>query len=233
MKLIALILACSSMAPLNLEAFFGADYARAVNRLRADSKTVAHAAGLYAQDELLLRSIVFPEYIRNNVFSGMMETRSLELTYVEMGLDAVDFSIGPLQMKPSFAQQVEKLAGEDKTLRTKYKALLIPGGASRPARAQRVQRLNKLEWQLVYLACFADYCTCLYGLQDLNKADRLKYLATAYNMGVGTAKQNVENYFDVRAFPYGRKYNIEQVCYWEVSLDYYLKHQTRGYAGTK
>jgi len=53
-------------------------------------------------------SIVFPELIRFNAIQDKIETFALQSLYVKYGKDYANFSVGPFQVKPSFAESLEK-----------------------------------------------------------------------------------------------------------------------------
>jgi hypothetical protein len=57
------------------------------------------------EDALIGMSIVAPEIAMNCGFIDLMECQVMEMMYVEFNRS--DFSIGPFQMKPSFASFIE------------------------------------------------------------------------------------------------------------------------------
>ena len=71
----------------------------------------------------LLTPVVLPEVARFNGFSNFFETAALEAFYVEDGSGVVDFSIGPFQMKPSFAERVEHRVAAQPSLRQRFPKL--------------------------------------------------------------------------------------------------------------
>jgi len=225
LKLIALLIAGSCLNQLNFERFFGQDYAMAKTEMAAVSKQIDLVSQQYLVDDDIVKAIVFPELIRNSVFSGMIEEKTLALSYIELGSDKIDFSIGKFQIKPSFALAVETLVNENPYLKKTYTKLPIMAKDQKFQRAQRIQRLNDVTWQATYVCAFIDYCEYKYSLKDLSVPEKIKFLATAYNAGLKSNKHEVEASYDLRAFPYGKKYRIQQVNYWEVSVDYFIKNR--------
>lgn len=233
MKLFALLIAVSCLNPVNVSRFFGNDHAIALEQMHKHSKQISAITQEYGVDDDLVKSIVFPEYIRNSVFSGMLEEQSLAFTYVELGSDVLDFSIGQFQIKPSFVLKLEEAVKENKYLQLKYAGLCIdqknarpddPFGREKTKRQIRFDRLKDMNWQTRYVCCFIDHCVTKYDLKKLSKIEQLKFLSTAYNVGIKETAGQIEANYESRSFPYGKKFMIDQLAYWEVSVDYYLKY---------
>ncbi|HLP12216.1 MAG TPA: hypothetical protein VK177_09830 [Flavobacteriales bacterium] len=225
MKLLVLFIANFYFTP-KYDAFFGDDYALALVQVEKDATLIAQVSTQYGIDPLTVKSIVFPEYIRNNAVGALMEEAALDLVYVDMGADAVDFSIGTFQVKPSFAHNMENLIEGNEYLAKKYKNLvLVTVTDEKKQRSLRISRLKSTEWQTRYVCAFIDYCEQYYGLDSLPADEKIRFLATAYNAGLKQKKQEVELNYGLRVFPYGSKFKVEQVSYWGVSVDYYLKHK--------
>jgi hypothetical protein len=224
LKLVALLIAISCIDPVNVDRFFGNDHAVALSQINKYSAQIESISRAYEVDGDLVKSIVFPEYIRNSVFSGIMEEQALAISYVEFGSGAVDFSIGQFQIKPSFAQKLENSIKENKELKQKYGMLYIDQKDPKAQRLLRFNRLKDISWQTRYVCCFIDYCEVKYQLRDLSKIDQLKFMATAYNVGIKETAGLIEANYEEKTFPYGKKFNIEQLSYWEVSVNYYLKY---------
>lgn len=224
MKLLVLFIANFYFAP-DYANFFGDDYTVAVKAIDKDATLIAQVSKGYGIDPLYVKSIVFPEYIRSNEMGAFMEETGLELLYVDMGNEAVDFSIGKFQVKPSFAVNIEKRVESDSKLSEKYSMLGLNGDEMKQ-RAMRVDRLKNTRWQIRYVCAFIDYCHAFYGLDDMNEREKIKFLSTAYNAGLKKTRAQVEANYGLRLFPYGAKYEIDQVSYWGVSVDYYEKHKT-------
>src|SRR5664280_591993 len=53
-------------------------------------------------------AIIFPELIRYSSIRDIIETAALKSLYIQYGKNNEDFSIGQFQMKPSFAEDIEK-----------------------------------------------------------------------------------------------------------------------------
>lgn len=223
MKLVAFIIAVSGIVQTSPPSFFGNDYDAAIQRMQADHGIITGVAHEKGVNERLLCAMVFPEYIRYSYLSGLIETTSLELLYVQSGSRIVDFSIGNFQMKPSFAETVEKKV-RSLSLDKKYGELLTPDPAGRAGRQERLSRLSDTRGQVLYACAFIEICTKQFGLSGMYDEEKLRYLSTIYNRGMHLGRTEIEEAMSVRSFPHGAKYSGSQFAYWEVSMDYYLKY---------
>ncbi|HYG53478.1 MAG TPA: hypothetical protein VD905_21470 [Flavobacteriales bacterium] len=221
MKVLVLFIANFYFAPVDCTMFFGENYTLAVKQAEKDATLVADVARTYDVDPVMVQSIVFPEYIRHNALGALMEESALEILYVDMGTDAVDFSIGRFQIKPSFASAIETHTQEDPVLARKYAALYLGTRPVKEQRRERIKRLKDVGWQTRYVCAFIEYCEKYYGLGVIPADEKIKFLSTAYNAGIQKEKGRVEANYSIKAFPYGPKFKIEQVSYWAVSLDYF------------
>ncbi len=132
-----------------------------------------------------LSAIVFPEIMRYSQLKDDVESESLKVLYVQLGNQYADFSIGKFQMKPSFAEKVERLADSllsdsiSKELNLSYSVY-----ASDSIRQERVNRLLDFEWQQVYLTAFVLICDHLYKRVEFDQElDKLQWYAAVYNGG--------------------------------------------------
>lgn len=224
MKLITLLIAASGIVHTTPRQFFGQDYNNALFRLKKDSKVIHQVATDNKVDDKIICAMVFPEYIRYSFLSGLLETKALDVLYLAGGSKAADFSIGSFQMKPSFAETLEEKISADKGWKKKYAALIPSGKNKHQLRADRLKKLKGLEHQALYACAFVEVCTKNYQLEELGEDEKLQYLSAIYNKGMHTGKKEIEASLPRRTFPYGVKYKEQQFAYWEVALDYYLKH---------
>ncbi len=125
-------------------------------------------------------AIVFPELLRYNRLKDGVETAVLLAPYVRKGAESANFSVGIFQMKPSFAEQVEK-AWMRSGMRHEY-GLYFNTEDSREVRRKRVERLADEQWQCVYLAVFVRLMLEREpSLAEMSASGRVRLLATAYN----------------------------------------------------
>ena len=152
-----------------------------------------------------------------------------------------DYSIGLFQMKPSFVEAMEK-AWMRSGLARQYE-LWFDTDDTVTARRIRISRLQKEEWQVIYVGVFLRLLYATYGsvnkrgehtqdgLETLPVADQLRLAATAYNRGVVWAapgygdlsalrEHATEKHFHYALIPtrFTRRY-----CYAALALKHYKK----------
>lgn len=128
------------------------------------------------------KSIVFPELIRYSSLKDHLEVHGLVTLYIQFGKTYANFSIGHFQMKPGFAELIEKDAY---VLFSQNKELLnIDTADNSNARLARIRRLDNPLWQLRYLIWFIRIAEKKFASNEWKApADKLKFFATAYNCG--------------------------------------------------
>ena len=141
----------------------------------------------------LAESVIFPELIRYSLFQDKMETSAVKALYISKGTGGCDFSIGRFQMKPSFAEDLEKRWMRSGLART-YN-LYFDTKDNEIARRIRITRLENEDWQCIYLAVFLKMLYLDYGsvnkqgertqegVDTLPLREQLRLAATAYNRG--------------------------------------------------
>lgn len=141
----------------------------------------------------IAEAVIFPELIRYSMFQDKMETGAVKSLYITRGAGGCNFSIGRFQMKPSFAEELEKRWMRSGLAR-RYD-LFFDTKDSENARRVRITRLEKEEWQCIYLAIFLKMLYLDYGSYDkrgertqdgidtLPLQEQVRLAATAYNRG--------------------------------------------------
>jgi len=139
----------------------------------------------------IAESVIFPELIRYSIFKDKMETTAVKAMYIKG--NKCNFSIGRFQMKPSFAEDLEKRWMRSGMAR-KYN-MFFDTKDTEIARRIRVSRLEDEKWQCVYLAIFLKMLYLDYGSYDkrgerfqdgietLPVKEQVRLAATAYNRG--------------------------------------------------
>jgi hypothetical protein len=125
-------------------------------------------------------AIVFPELIRYSSIRDNIETAALKSLYIQYGKSYADFSIGHFQMKPSFAEDIEKEY-------IKLRGLPVNSYDTTDcvsSRKERINRLNSAEGQVRYLCMFMKLMTrSLNQLASFGKKEEVRLMAAAYNYG--------------------------------------------------
>ena len=202
----AFCLSFTKPAEIDYREVFGNDYAWAINWLKKNDQLIVKYAARYQVPAKELKAIIFPELIRYNGVFDALEIESLKFLYVSEGTDYANFSVGFFQMKPSFAEMIEKDA--EKVFG--YGAVLD----NEEDRKARVRRLTNVEQQVIYLCAFYKICDKKFASRKFSGAsDKLRFFATAYNSGYHVPVKTLEtmqsrkhfnghNYADVSLFFY-------------------------------
>lgn len=169
-------------------------------------------------------SIAAPEFLRYQELSNLMEVQALRLMYAEFGSEKMDFSVGYFQMKPSFIEALEKEILRDENLTYSFSDLISFTSHNPSDRRQsRIDRILSLRYCFRYLIAFERIARSQYAseLDGLTVEEQLQFLATAYNMGLGSTGEEVRNYQSKEHFPYGSGYKGEQYAFGDLSIRIY------------
>ncbi len=206
----------AAYSPAQYRLAFGPDWAAAEDMAR-DLRARLLARLGDAEWAAIGTAVAFPELTRYSYIRDVAETSALELAYV-LGAEA-DFSIGKLQMKPSFAETMERLA--DDALRARFPGLFPGGIDERTARGLRIRRLKSDEAEADYLALFLILLRRRHPDLERGGPAAVAILAAAYNAGPEAPRAVLEEAAAARLFPYGRSYKGEQFGYAEIARLYY------------
>lgn len=166
-------------------------------------------------------AVTFPEFIRYDQVRNLLEEEALYLGYVNGGAGLVDFSIGRMQMKPSFAEQVEEhlLEHPEVFLKSNIPSYDPEGG---PVRRQRLERLQSFAWQVRYACAFVHLMTHRFPfLEEQPYEEQVAFLSAAYNLGPKADEATIRKWMQTEAFPYGSRFKGEQLCYAEVASEFH------------
>lgn len=167
-------------------------------------KVETRLSNVLTKDEsIMAMSIVAPEISQFSSIRDEVETGVLKVMYVQKGWG--NFSIGPFQMKPSFAEALER---ENSDLFNQ------PKKNGRRDRADRVKRLSSLEGQIEYLLLFIKTVRKkTANLSFVNNEEKLLYWAMLYNAGLYLSHKNLNYYLSRKQFPrYSEQFNYAQIC---------------------
>ena len=202
---------------------FGDDYKNAINYFKANKQRLSKGFKIYNIDLKTVTSIVFPERIRYSIVKDFFETAFLELFYVENGSKQVDFSIGDFQIKPSFAEKIEFFVKYNQKLKFKYRVLSNYNKTNlKLIRKERVNRLKKLNYQIIYISAFYDIVKTKFFVNNMPEKKQIKFFATAYNYGFDKTQIEILNHLNDKFFPYGSTYPGKQYSYSNISLHFYF-----------
>lgn len=187
----------------NFAKTFGKHYEAALDILKRESRRIASAIGDAGGDPAILVPVVFPEIVRYSMVRDLFEQSAMLQLYVEQGPSAANFSVGPFQMKPRFAEQVED-AVRTMAARTRQNTAarlpaplltLLAYETADPVgeRRERMRRLSSMDWQIRYLCAFqrivearfaAEIAAATAGMDAPSaRFFRIRFYAECYNAG--------------------------------------------------
>ena len=204
--IIFLFLFIKSYAQNNPEQWFDTQYTDAIEYCTSNKILIDSLLSKCFLPTQMALSVAFPEMLRYTLWRDIFETKALELIYVRNGKSAADFSIGWLQMKPSFAELVEQKVKNNTLLNDKYSKLTDYNCSNTDIykiREQRVERLKIFEWQLLYLSAFIDVNYKVLRKQNVKNRQMIVYLAAAYNRGMENDVELLSDFNKSKTFPYG------------------------------
>lgn len=169
-------------------------------------------------------AVIFPELVRYSAISDYVETKALEVLYVQYGPEYADFSVGLFQMKPSFAEQIEEDIYRFGLLKD-YPSLSVlhPRINDNPhLRKERITRLKDEYFQLKYLEAFLLIMQKRYpGILNKPVEDQLVFYATAYNSGYRKGEKQILKESSRSYFYTGLTEPEKKFCYAHIAVDYF------------
>ena len=173
-------------------------------------------------DSKVCEAIVFPEILRWSKLKDVFEQAALKDRYIKEGTAGADFSIGLFQMKPSFAEKVEK-AWMKSPLCREY-GLYFDLMDTQEARRRRIERLSDERWQCVYLAVFVRLLEEREpSLSAIPATDLVRLLATAYNRDFEASPDSLRKWSSDRTFHLEilPTRNTKYCSYADIALEWY------------
>lgn len=205
---------------------FKYEYPAAIDMLKQNIESFNNTCSTYNIDTAIAISVVFPEFIRYSNYKDILETHSLEIIYVNLGKEYIDFSVGLMQMKPSFVENLERYIKTSLQLSKKYKFITIfNSGTEKQIRQQRLNRLKSTQWQLIYLCTFCDIISeRFYQISFDSKSDKIKFYAAAYNYNFLASAEKIKFQINQCNFPYGKNWTMPQYSYSNVASHFYRNY---------
>ncbi len=186
---------------LDYQVIFGRNWIKAERFLNENRDWIIMSLGKYNVPYKEAISVVFPELVRYSALQDKIEITLLKALYINLGEEYANFSIGPFQMKPSFAEKIREAIN------------IFPEFESRgflkdkssfddieSYRASIVEDLEKPETELLYLIMFIKTCERHFGTEIMKENDKIRFLATAYNYGFWKEKERIVSMEDKKYF---------------------------------
>jgi hypothetical protein len=166
-------------------------------------------------------AVVFPELVRYSALRDRMEITLLKALYVNLGEDYANFSIGQFQMKPSFAEIIREQAPAVMGRRSGIVYKSLQGFENiKEFRKSIITDLEDPVTEFSYLVSFIKISEKKFKTDRKNEADRVKFLATAYNYGIDKNAAQIDSMIEKKFFN-TKLFKTENYCYAEVSLFWY------------
>ena len=175
-----LLMGSTTAFSVNYQKVFGSDWTDAGRYVREHHEAWKQEFDLFDVDARLAEAIVFPELIRYSKWKDEIEKAAVNGLYVIKGKDAANFSVGRFQMKPSFAEDVERAWNSSPLAREYGFSFNLADNAE--ARRSRVHRLDTETGQCRYLAIFIRLQQLrLPQLKQMSQKKQVRLLSAAYN----------------------------------------------------
>ncbi|MGE5406222.1 MAG: hypothetical protein ACM3NR_00810 [Methanosarcina sp.] len=169
----------------------------------------------------LAAAVIFPELLRYSFLRDKMEITLLKSLYINLGEDYANFSIGQFQIKPSFANLIRQ---EAPAVLTRRSGIVFRDTSEfdniSDYRKSIITDLEDAMSEFNYVVAFIRICEKKYDIPGKDEADRLKFIATAYNYGIDKTRQQIEA-MESRKFFHLNKYKSGMHSYSDVSLFWY------------
>ncbi len=208
---------------VDYSALFNPEYEEAVQFIKTNA-WIAGALGIGEGEGRLALAVVFPEILRFSALEDFIQVRALKVLYVQNGKKYANFSVGRFQMKPTFAEQVERdsnrlLTAEE---RAAAGAPLFPLADTVEIRRDRVYRLDDLKWQVRYLGLFMRIMNRKHAPTAFaDERERLRFYATAYNAGYTNSEKTIRRLMPSKSYHTGPFDSEIKYCYADVALSFF------------
>ena len=203
------------------EIVFGKDWQKAEAFVTENESWMKQLSDKYNITYPLAIAVVFPELVRYSALRDKIEITLLKALYTNLGEEYADFSIGPFQMKPSFAELINEKAIFLKDRKIRYFFIgKTRNKDKKQFRSMIVADLENLKTQFIYLAAFIQICESSYPECQKNEIKKLKFLSTVYNAGLNKSSEAIEammdqKYFNTRLIKTGDNYSYAEISlYW-------------------
>lgn len=163
--------------------------------------------------------IIFPGLTKYSAIRDIMESGPYRVLYVQRGRKYSHFAVGRFQMKPSFAELVERNVTRNKL--TKHEFNLKN---TTEARGQRVRRLDSPEWQLRYLVFFIRLMDKRFAhVEWKSDEDKVRFYATAFDVGYNRDERTIRRIMNPRTrYTKRRKPKKQEQRYGDVAMYFFM-----------
>lgn len=161
--------------------------------------------------------VIFPGLVRYSVIRDIMETGAYRMLYVQRGRKYAHYGVGRFQMKPSFAELVERNVTRNKLTKQEFDLRNTV-----QARSQRVKRLDSPEWQLRYLVFFIRLMDKRFAhVEWKSDEDKVRFYATAFDVGYNRDERTIRRMMNPRPRYTKRKKSKPEYRYGDVAMRFF------------
>jgi hypothetical protein len=227
--LLAILIFSYSLVPLqpqspDYKSIFGSDWNKADLFVSENKNWIEPLLTKHNISYPLAIAVIFPELVRYSALRDKMETTLLKTLYVNLGEYYANFSIGQLQMKPSFAESIREQAPFVLSRRSGINFLDETEFSDiKNYRKSIVTDLEDPQIQFKYLIAFIKICEKKYKTKKMDEITRIRFLATAYNYGIDKSTAQVNNMMD-KKFYNTKLFKTENYSYSDVSAFWYSQY---------
>jgi hypothetical protein len=171
-------------------------------------------------------AVVFPELVRYSALRDKMEITLLKALYINLGEQYANFSIGQFQIKPSFAEVIRK-EGPSVLGRKSGISFKQPDefGSLSDYRKSIVTDLEKTDTEFNYVIAFYKLCERKYRTGRMEGEYKIRFLATAYNYGIGKNAEDIEKMIEGKYFN-TKLFKTRNYSYADVSLFWFNNYRS-------
>mgnify|MGYP006283226703 CR=1 FL=1 len=213
--------------PRDYAAHFGKDYIFAEQFISENTSLLE----FYFPDDTdrqLASAVIFPELIRYNALRDIIEISVLKALYIQYGSHYANFSVGPFQIKPSFAEKLEARWHKKEQAQEDNETLTGLPGRDPESRAARLERLAVPAGQIIYLKMFILLMNDRFAGHEFQSVeDRIRIYATAYNAGMDLSTERLRVLSKLKHFHTGlfENSNTAYYNYSDIALYYFMTNR--------
>jgi hypothetical protein len=171
-------------------------------------------------------AVIFPELVRYSALQDKMEITLLKALYINLGEQYANFSIGQFQIKPAFAEIIRT---EGPSALGRKSGINFPQISEfdniSDYRKSIVADLEKTDTEFNYVVAFYKICQKKYKINRLPEKERLKFVSTAYNLGINKTSDEIKSMTD-RKFFNTRLFKTQNYSYSDVALYWYENYSS-------
>jgi hypothetical protein len=205
---------------------FGSDWDKALAFERDNRIWMQKALELNDIPYDVALAVVFPELVRYSALRDKMEITLLKALYINLGEQYANFSIGQFQIKPSFAEII-RTEGPSVLGRKSGISFKQPDEFESLSdyRKSIVTDLEKPDTEFNYVIAFYKLCEKKYRTGRMEGEYKIRFLATAYNFGIGKKAEDIEKMIDGKYFN-TKLFKTMNYSYADVALYWYNNYRT-------